>query len=193
MKRTHTKYSIVPYYIAAAVGVVWAWTITYKNYLGSCLGIAACFLTFYMSKKFFPNKLVSYTLSWDELLQNLKLLKNSIQDTELRESVESIITDSEAIYKEISLYPEKESRVSRFKNSNLPDLIEILERYTSLPSSNTYNIASIKKQIIQYITTMQKIASQELDALYRNEDISLEVENKVLANMLEKTDMLLGG
>ena len=115
------------------------------------------------------------------------------RDTELKESVESIIADSEAIYKEVSLYPEKESRVSRFKNSNLPDLIEILERYTSLPSSNTYNIASIKKQIIQYITTMQKIASQELDALYRNEDISLEVENKVLANMLEKTDMLLGG
>ena len=193
MKQTHTKYSIIPYYMAAAVGVVWAWTITYKSYLGSCLGIAACFLTFYESKKFFPDKLVSYSLGWDELLQRLKFLKDRIQDAELRESVKSIITDSEAIYKEISLYPEKESRVSRYKNSNLPDLIEILERYTSLPSSNTHNIASIKKQIIQYIATMQKIASQELDALYRNEDISLEVENKVLANMLEKTDMLLGG
>ena len=140
MKRTHTKYSIVPYYIATAVGVVWAWTITYKSYLGSCFGIAACLLAFYVSKKFFPDKLVSYSLSWGELLQNLKFLKDSIRDTELKESVESIIADSEAIYKEVSLYPEKESRVSRFKNSNLPDLIEILERYTSLPSSNTYNI-----------------------------------------------------
>lgn len=193
MKRTRTKHSIVPYYIAAAVGVVWAWTVTYKSYLGSCLGIAACFLTFYVSKKFFPNKLVLHNPSWDELLQNLKLLKEDIQDSELREAVESVIEDSAAIYKEISLYPEKESRILRFKNSNLPDLIEILERYTSLPSSNTHNIASIKKQIIQYIATMQKIASQELDALYRNEDISLEIENKVLASMLEKTDMLLGG
>mgnify|MGYP000780727878 CR=1 FL=1 len=84
MKRTHTKYSIVPYYIAAAVGVVWAWTITYKSYLGSCFGIAACLLAFYVSKKFFPDKLVSYSLSWDELLHNLKCLKDSIRDTELK-------------------------------------------------------------------------------------------------------------
>ena len=40
---------------------------------------------------------------------------------------------------------------------------------------------------------MQKIAEQELDALYRNEDISLEVENIALENMLEKTDLMLGG
>ena len=112
---------------------------------------------------------------------------------DLRECVSVIIANTEAICKEVDLYPEKKSRVSRFKNSNLPDLIEILERYVSLPSKNTNNIASIKEQINLYVMTMQKIAEQELDALYRNEDISLEVENIALENMLEKTDLMLGG
>ena len=193
MKKSSKMYSVAPYYIAAIVGVVWAWTVTYKSYIRSCLGIAVCLAAFGVAKRMFPDKEVPYIPEWNELLKELNTLKLKISDMDLRECVSVIIANTEAICKEVGLYPEKKSRVSRFKNSNLPDLIEILERYVSLPSKNTNNIASIKEQINLYVMTMQKIAEQELDALYRNEDISLEVENIALENMLEKTDLMLGG
>lgn len=69
------------------MGVVWAWTVTYKSYIRSCLGIAVCLAAFGVAKRMFPDKEVPYIPEWNELLKELNTLKSKISDMDLREYV----------------------------------------------------------------------------------------------------------
>jgi len=125
-------------------------------------------------------------------IEQLKSLKNKINDEKIVRNISSIITTTEKIIKLLNKKPDKISSATKFLNYYLPITIKILEKFDEIDDQNLTSNSSKEflDRIRNLIVNIEIAFQNQLNTLYNNDLIDTNAEIKVFEAML-KSDGLL--
>lgn len=125
-------------------------------------------------------------------IEQLKKLKDKINDEKILRNISSIINTTEKIIKLLNKKPDKISSATKFLNYYLPITIKILEKFDEIDDQNLTSDSSKEflDRIRNLIVNIEIAFQNQLNTLYNNDLIDTNAEIKVFEAML-KSDGLL--
>jgi len=141
-----------------------------------------------------PSVIVSDTgdLTLDQLLDtangfvnDIKAAARAIEDKELKSQVETLSDICGQIYSFIKKNPEKAGLVRRLSNYFLPTTAALLTKYTHLQGQTvkTDSMTEAMEKIAEVTPTLVEVFKKQLDALYSEKAMDVDVEIEVLQSM----------
>ena len=178
-------------YLLLSLGVV-------PSVLTSVVAFGAGSLIFkddYNLDKLGLDNLESYKMLLNESnkdIEQLKKIKDKINDEKILRNISSIINTTEKIIKVLNKKPDKISSATKFLNYYLPITIKILEKFDEIDDQNLTSKSSKEflDRIRNLIVNIEIAFQNQLNTLYNNDLIDTNAEIKVFEAML-KSDGLL--
>ena len=126
-------------------------------------------------------------------ITEMKRLRDSIADLEIKAKTERIIELTDKIFKDLLEDPNDYKMIKRFSEYFLPTTIKLLNTYDRMSDINIYgeNINATKQKITDILDTTITAYEKQYDALFANQALDIETDIIVLENMLKKEG--LGG
>ena len=126
-------------------------------------------------------------------ITEMKRLRDSIADPEIKAKTERIIELTDKIFKDLLEDPNDYKMIKRFSEYFLPTTIKLLNTYDRMSDINIYgeNINATKQKITDILDTTITAYEKQYDALFANQALDIETDIIVLENMLKKEG--LGG
>ncbi|MCL2628183.1 MAG: 5-bromo-4-chloroindolyl phosphate hydrolysis family protein [Oscillospiraceae bacterium] len=119
-------------------------------------------------------------------IRDMTIAGHSIEDKELKAQVETLTEIAGQIYSYIKLNPEKAGHVRRLSNYFLPTTAALLIKYTQMQSQSvkTDSMNEAMQKIAEVIPTLVDVFKKQLDAIYSEKAMDVDVEIEVLQNMV---------
>lgn len=126
-------------------------------------------------------------------ITEMKRLRDSIADPEIKAKTERIIELTDKIFKDLLEDPNDYKMIKRFSEYFLPTTIKLLNAYDRMSDINIdgENINATKQKITDILDTTITAYEKQYDALFANQALDIETDIIVLENMLKKEG--LGG
>jgi len=124
-------------------------------------------------------------------MQTLKRLERSI-NAPVDEQVRDLIRTTEQITEQVKRNPGKVRDIRQFLNYTLPTTLNLLQSYEELCAQPVegQNITAAKKKIEGMMCTIAGAFHRQLDALFADKALNIEVELDVMGQMLKDSDDL---
>ena len=120
------------------------------------------------------------------IITELQMLNISIIDEGISDKIDRIEDLTAKIFKIIEDSPEKLPQIRRFMNYYLPTTLKLLRSYATLENQGIRgeNITSAKESIDSVLEKLAVGFEQQLDQLFRSENIDISSDISVLENMM---------
>ena len=210
MKKVHLK-SAIPIYIAAAVWLL-AGLIAPKLLMklpGFLVTAVLSVAGYFVGSKLFPGrdveveeKITSGDAAVDreievarQRLEKLRQANEAIPDAEISANLDRMVAAGQQIFKELGRDPKKIALVRRFMNYYLPTSEKLMDQYQILMGSSTRgeNITSAMQTIESSLGLAASAFEKCADNLYKDEEMDIDAEIKVMQTMLSGDDVLKTG
>lgn len=125
-------------------------------------------------------------------LEMLKTLSYQLKSKQVTKKVGEIIQISKEILNRVMKKPELFASVSRFFNHHLPTTLKLVEDYIEMEQQSTKgaNILASMKKIEDALMMLEDALKKQLDSLFSNSVIDLDVDVDVLKNLLKKDGLI---
>jgi len=125
-------------------------------------------------------------------LETLKTLSHHAKGKKVTKKVGEITQTSKEILNRVMRKPELFSSVSRFFNHHLPTTLKLVEDYIEMEeqSSKGENILASMKKIEDALAMLEEALKKQLDGLFSNSVMDLDVDVDVLKNVLKKDGLI---
>ncbi|MCL2857414.1 MAG: 5-bromo-4-chloroindolyl phosphate hydrolysis family protein [Oscillospiraceae bacterium] len=122
-------------------------------------------------------------------MQTLHRLERSIS-APVDERVRDLIRTTEQIVEQVKKHPQKARDIRQFMGYTLPTTINLLQSYEELCAQPVEgkNITASKKKIEGMMCTIADAFHRQLDALFADKALNIEVELEVMSQMLKNND-----
>ncbi|MDR0862628.1 MAG: 5-bromo-4-chloroindolyl phosphate hydrolysis family protein [Oscillospiraceae bacterium] len=201
--------SVVPYYGAAAIAVLYALVLPMYTLFGVILFVAASMVAFLLLQKVFPGTVEKVELppepvttgdaDADALLRDgeaavaeIRRLKTSLQNAEMRVKLDALAEITDKIFKDVIDDPTDYRQIRRFADLYLPETMKLLNAYERLGRGGAIdadaqsNVQSTLRRIEGALDTILASYRKQYDALFQNQAIDIEADIRVLETMLKK-------
>ena len=120
------------------------------------------------------------------IIKELQTLNVSIIDEGISAKIERIEELTAKIFKIVESSPEKLPQIRRFMNYYLPTTLKLLRSYDTLERQGVHgeNITAAKESIDSVLEKLAVGFEQQLDQLFRSENIDISSDISVLENMM---------
>jgi len=124
-------------------------------------------------------------------MRTLDRLQRSI-DAPVDEQVRDLILTTEQIIEQVKKYPGKVRDIRQFLNYTLPTTLNLLQSYEELCAQPVegQNITAAKRKIEGMMCTISGAFHRQLDALFADKALNIEVELDVMGQMLKDNNDL---
>lgn len=216
MLREVSRKSSLPIYSIAAIWLLWAFTMPMYR-ITDFIIIAAVSVVLYIvlgrvipshniiveeARKAEPVKkpeaINTGNTELDEVLtmamkymNKLAVLDASITAGEIDNTVQELVVVCKQMFDYIKKTPKKIPQIRTFLNYYLPTTIDLLENYDELSRQPVKgdNIKSAMKKIEDSMQAILKAFQKELDNLYQDKALNIEVDIEVLQNVMNQNGM----
>lgn len=119
-------------------------------------------------------------------------LAGSIGDEAIREKITSLVSLSDRIAKDAVDDPADIRQIKKFQSYFLPSTVGLLNAYDRMSAQNGEgeNAARTKQRIAEMLDTEIAAFQKQLDALYDNDARNIDVDIRVMQNLLEREGLL---
>ena len=207
--REEHKKSAMPIYAFGVVWAAYAFFFPFYRPLDLALALVVSLVAFFQMSWSSPSRAVILEVvapipepvqtgnqALDEMLgavgghmQTLHRLERSI-NAPVDEQVRDLIRTTEQIFEQVKKHPEKTRDIRQFLNYTLPTTLNLLQSYEELCAQPVegQNITAAKKKIEGMMCTIAGAFHRQLDALFADKALNIEVELEVMAQMLKNND-----
>ena len=114
-------------------------------------------------------------------------ISRSIDDPDLKASVDTLTDIAKQIYTYIGENPEKSSLVRQMSNYFLPTTVNLLADYSELQKQTvkSENMLTSMQKITEMMSRIEPAFRKQLDDLYSKKSMDVSVEIEVMQNMLD--------
>ena len=126
-------------------------------------------------------------------LAELAQLQVSIQDEHLNKRIREISVGTRQMLEKLKQSPDKYTQVRQTMNYSLPTAIELFHKYRELDSQpiKGENIKRSMDKIHEMSDLVASTFEKELDSMYQDQTIDIEVDIEVMKNLLRQESMEL--
>ena len=130
-----------------------------------------------------------------EALRQLEILKDlsgQVKNKKITKKVGEIIQVSKEILNRVTKRPELFPSVRRFFSHHLPTTLKLVEDYIEMENQSTKgdNILASMKKIEDALDMLEDALKKQLDGLFSNSVMDLDVDVDVLKNVLKKDGLI---
>jgi len=120
-------------------------------------------------------------------IHDIRAANRKIENSELKSQVETLTEIAGQIYEHIKNNPEKAGPMRRLSNYFLPTTAAFLTKYVHLQdqSVKTDNMTEAMQKIEEVMPTLVEVFRKQLDAIYSEKAMDVDVEIEVLQSMVE--------
>ncbi len=142
---------------------------------------------------------VSYGTEADAILaeartahREMERLAASIGDEAVRQRIARLITLSDQIAQDAIQDSHDIPQIKKFQGYFLPSTVQLLNAYDRMASLGTEgeNITATKQRITEMLDTEITAFEKQLDALYKNDYLDIDVDVQVMHNLLRREGLL---
>jgi len=121
-----------------------------------------------------------------EQIRELSVLDHAIEDEHVSNRLQEIITATRQLIEFLRANPHKHLQAKQLIDYALPTAIKLLNQYVYLSEQPVKgdNIMRSMKKIVEMSDSLSATMRRELDALYADDTIDIEVDVEVMSNML---------
>ncbi|MCL1834789.1 MAG: 5-bromo-4-chloroindolyl phosphate hydrolysis family protein [Oscillospiraceae bacterium] len=199
------KKSVIPIYAFAAVWIAYcAFFPLYKTYHYIAL-VSSAALAYIAASLLFPGKSEFVELpqepartgvegvdallsAGEEAVAELRALGASIPDAAVRGKLDSVITVTDKIFKNLIDAPAGEKQVKRFAEYYLPTTTKLMRAYVKFLGADTggENVTSSLERISSSLDMILESYRKFLDSLFMDQALDIETDIRVLESFLKK-------
>jgi len=120
-------------------------------------------------------------------IHEMATISRSIDDPDLKASVDTLTDIAKQIYTYIGENPEKSSLVRQMSNYFLPTTVNLLADYSELQKQTvkSENMLTSMQKITEMMSRIEPAFRKQLDDLYSKKSMDVSVEIEVMQNMLD--------
>lgn len=195
--------SAVPYYAAGAIFLLWALITPVYRLVFLLIGAALSAAAWILAKKFFPDRVETYTVQEftgdEELDKQIKFARDmnvrvaeiakETPDASIRDALSSIILSTDRIIEDVVRDETGRSETYTFFSYYLPTLDKLLSFYTADVGSGE-NAAQSKARIENSLSMVASAFSKQADNMYKNEAMDIKTDIAVMETMLKSEGLI---
>ena len=195
------KPSVLPFYAAAAAGLVLSALLPVYKLWALAVALAGAAAVFLAARRVCPPQVILrevpfHTGSGDvdqmladiqQKLDTLHALNDALPDPELSAAMDRMEKAGRSIIEVVEAAPAKAKQVRRFANYYLPDAVYVLEQYAAMARQGVRgeNAAAVRAQVEKNVGTIATAFENQLDALYASESMDLSADLEVLETLMK--------
>mgnify|MGYP006067756193 FL=1 len=195
------KPSVLPFYAAAAAGLVLSALLPVYKLWALAVALAGAAAVFLAARRVCPPQVILrevpfHTGSGDvdqmladiqQKLDTLHALNDALPDPELSAAMDRMEKAGRSIIEVVEAAPAKAKQVRRFANYYLPDAVHVLEQYAAMARQGVRgeNAAAVRAQVEKNVGTIATAFENQLDALYASESMDLSADLEVLETLMK--------
>ena len=195
------KPSVLPFYAAAAAGLVLSALLPVYKLWALAVALAGAAAVFLAARRICPPQVILreipfHTGSGDvdqmladiqQKLDTLHALNDALPDPELSAAMDRMEKAGRSIIEVVEAAPAKAKQVRRFANYYLPDAVHVLEQYAAMARQGVRgeNAAAVRAQVEKNVGTIATAFENQLDALYASESMDLSADLAVLETLMK--------
>ena len=195
------KPSVLPFYAAAAAGLVLSALLPVYKLWALAVALAGAAAVFLAARRVCPPQVILrevpfHTGSGDvdqmladiqQKLDTLHALNDALPDPELSAAMDRMEKAGRSIIEVVEAAPAKAKQVRRFANYYLPDAVYVLEQYAARARQGVRgeNAAAVRAQVEKNVGTIATAFENQLDALYASESMDLSADLAVLETLMK--------
>ena len=195
------KPSVLPFYAAAAAGLVLSALLPVYKLWALAVALAGAAAVFLAARRICPPQVILrevpfHTGSGDvdqmladiqQKLDTLHALNDALPDPELSAAMDRMEKAGRSIIEVVEASPAKAKQVRRFANYYLPDAVHVLEQYAAMARQGVRgeNAAAVRAQVEKNVGTIATAFENQLDALYASESMDLSADLAVLETLMK--------
>ena len=195
------KPSVLPFYAAAAAGLVLSALLPVYKLWALAVARAGAAAVFLAARRVCPPQVILrevpfHTGSGDvdqmladiqQKLDTLHALNDALPDPELSAAMDRMEKAGRSIIEVVEAAPAKAKQVRRFANYYLPDAVHVLEQYAAMARQGVRgeNAAAVRAQVEKNVGTIATAFENQLDALYASESMDLSADLAVLETLMK--------
>jgi len=208
LREEHAK-SAKPFYAFAAVWAAYALFFPFYRTLDLAIALILALIAYFHTSWNAPARTVIIEVlpivagpvqtgnqTLDQMLQSVHLQMETLRTLErnacgkLHEPVRDILRTTEQIIEQVKQHPNKAGEMRQFFNYTLPTTINLLQNYQELRAQPVQgeNITAAMGKIEGMTATMVDAFHRQLDALFADKALDIEVEIDVMGQMLGGSD-----
>ena len=123
---------------------------------------------------------------YDQILYQIRDVNSRIPGEEMTEKIDQIEKITQQIFATVEKEPAKRGKIDKFMSYYLPTTLKLLEHYASLDkaSAGGENINRSKKSIENAMDSIVEGFKNQLDNLYKNDNLDIESDIDVMIQMM---------
>ena len=199
------KKSVVPVYSVAVIWVLYCLIFPlYKTWhfiIIACVAVLAyaALSALFPGKKEFveiteepertgDEKIDALLVEGEKAVSEMRRLRDSIPDDNLKRKIGDIITVTDKIFKDVLEDPDDYNQIKRFADFYLPTTIKLLHTYDRLGRSGVggENVTGTLERIDTALDTILDSYKKFFDSLFQNQALDIETDIRVLESVLKK-------
>ncbi len=195
------KPSVLPFYAAAAAGLVLCAALPVYKLWALVLALAGAGAAFAAAKRVCPPQVVEREVPFhtgsgdvDEMLTDIQkqldalhALNDALPDPALSAAMDRMEKAGRSIIEVVEASPAKAKQIRRFANYYLPDAVHVLERYAAMARQGVRgeNAAAVRSEVERNVGSIATAFENQLDALYASESMDLSADLAVLETLMK--------
>ena len=195
------KPSALPYYAAAAAGLVLCAALPVYKVWALAVALAGAAAAFAAARRVCPPQVIEREVPFhtgdgdvDEMLtgiqkqlDTLRALNDALPDPQLSAAMDRMEKAGRSILEVVEQAPAKAKQIRRFANYYLPDAVHVLEQYAAMARQGVRgeNAAAVRSEVEKNVGMIAAAFEHQLDALYAAESMDLSADLAVLETLMK--------
>lgn len=195
------KPSVLPFYAAAAAGLVLCALLPVYKLWALAVMLAGAAAAFAAARRVCPPQVIQREVPFhtgvedvdqmltdiQQKLDTLHTLNEALPDPQLSAAMDRMERAGRAIIEVVEASPAKAKQIRRFANYYLPDAVHVLEQYAAMARQGVRgeNAASVRTEVERNMGVIATAFEHQLDALYASESMDLSADLAVLETLMK--------
>ena len=195
------KPSVLPFYAAAAAGLVLCVLLPVYKLWALAVMLAGAAAAFAAARRICPPQVIQREVPFhtgvedvdqmltdiQQKLDTLHTLNEALPDPQLSAAMDRMERAGRAIIEVVEATPAKAKQIRRFANYYLPDAVHVLEQYAAMARQGVRgeNAASVRTEVERNMGVIATAFEHQLDALYASESMDLSADLAVLETLMK--------
>lgn len=195
------KPSVLPFYAAAAAGLVLCALLPVYKLWALAVMLAGAAAAFAAARRICPPQVIQREVPFhtgvedvdqmltdiQQKLDTLHTLNEALPDPQLSAAMDRMERAGRAIIEVVEATPAKAKQIRRFANYYLPDAVHVLEQYAAMARQGVRgeNAASVRTEVERNMGVIATAFEHQLDALYASESMDLSADLAVLETLMK--------
>lgn len=195
------KPSVLPFYAAAAAGLVLCVLLPVYKLWALAVMLAGAAAAFIAARRVCPPQVIQREVPFhtgvgdvdqmlteiQQKLDTLHTLNEALPDPQLSAAMDRMERAGRSIIEVVEANPAKAKQIRRFANYYLPDAVHVLEQYAAMARQGVRgeNAASVRTEVERNMGAIANAFEHQLDALYAAESMDLSADLAVLETLMK--------